>query len=302
MLRLALAVFVFQTLHAAEAVREVSSDAFIMGGQPLPGFYKGYFYFIDGRTNIRVYARDGHLAFTTGIQEKSAILRNIAFASDGTAAISWSTDDKGIGRHAGIELLDANGRPTGSIDTGVYLAYHLAFGDDQALWTFGWQLGGGPAGSQPDYPTVRKFSRDGKPIGAWLPHSAFPKGLQPAAVTWQEPRITLIKDRVGLRANSGHTGAEGEWLELDLQGNLLGRWRLDDCGSAQVALTTDGHVYVQKGNGPANYRFFVLDRSAAVWKPIMAPTTDRLYGADGDKLVFAATVAGRMHWRWFNQP
>lgn len=81
----------------------------------------------------------------------------------------------------------------------------------------------------------------------------------------------------------------------------MGRWRLDDANMARVAMTTDGHVYVQKGNGPSTTRFFTLDRTASSWKPVTPPTDDRFYGTDGDKLVFAGWKVGPMHLRWFDQ-
>jgi hypothetical protein len=115
-------------------------------------------------------------------------------------------------------------------------------------------------------------------------------------------RITAAKDRIGVLAQSGVRGSLQEWIELDLQGNLIGRWRLDDSNFARVALTTDGRVYVQKSNGPSTTRFFTLDRNTSTWKPVTPLTDYRFCGADGDQLVFASWKAGPMHLRWFNQP
>jgi hypothetical protein len=300
--RFALAVLILQTLHAAEAVREVSSDAFVIPNAPIPGYYRGYFYFLDRPTGIRVYGPDGHLALATSIQERTGgtYIRNFAIASDGTMAISWSTRDIGSERHAGIEFLDAKGGLVRSIDTGLYNPAHLAYDDSKTLWAFGWLLGNR---SRQDYMTIRKFSADGKQIGAFLPRSAFPKGLDPAPASWQQTRITVTKDRIGVLAFSGDSSSKQEWVELDLQGNLLGRWRFDDSNSAQVAMTADGHVYAEKNDAHPNARFFVLDRAAAAWKSIAPPSADRFYGTDGDQLVFLDwwRNGGRLNWRWFDQ-
>lgn len=231
-------------------------------------------------------------------------MKNIAVDTDGTVAASW---DYGAGSavRAGIDLLET-GHLAGSIDTGAYIPAHIAYGEDHNLWTFGWQarLGNGSSTDQQDYMTIRRFSRDGKQTGAWLPRSSFPKGLDPAGGSWQVTRITVVKDRIGVLATSGGAGSQQEWIELDLQGNLLGRWRLDDSNFARVALTTDGRVYAQQGNGPSNARFFALNRSALAWRPVTPPTSDWFYGADGDKLVFTGWnwKPGPLHLRWFDQP
>jgi hypothetical protein len=296
----ALGVFIHQTLDASEAVREVLSEAAQAGNQPTPSFYRGYVYFIDDPNGsyLRVYAPDGHLTLTTGIQDKH--VQSVAIDNDGTVAVSWQA----AGGRAGIDVLDGIGRLTGSVDTGVYVPSHLVYGDDHTLWTFGWQQRTGNAGSPdgPDYMTVRRFSSDRKQLGAWLPRSSFPKGLEPAVPPSQVTRITAAKDRIGVLAQSGVRGSLQEWIEFDLQGNLIGRWRLDDSNFARVALTTDGRVYVQKSNGPSTTRFFTLDRNTSTWKPVTPLTDYRFCGADGDQLVFASWKAGPMHLRWFNQP
>jgi hypothetical protein len=152
------------------------------------------------------------------------------------------------------------------------------------------------------YMTLRRFSRDGKPMGASLPRSSFPKGLHRGGVSWQVIRITVIKDRIGLLAYSGMTGSQQEWLGLDRKGTLLARWRLDNSNFARASLTSDGRVYIQKGNGPSTSEFYILDRAASTWKRITAPTNDFFCGADGDKLVFTGWKAGPMQLRWFDQP
>jgi hypothetical protein len=111
----------------------------------------------------------------------------------------------------------------------------------------------------------------------------------------------VANDRIGILATSGRAGSQQEWIELDLQGNLMGRWRLEESNMARVAMTADAHVYVQKGNGPSVTRFFELDRIASTWTPVTPPTTDRFCGAEGDQLVFAAWKPGPMHLRWFDQ-
>lgn len=182
---------------------------------------------------------------------------------------------------------------------------HLSFGD-RALWAFGWQ---GDAGREwgfaaKDYQTLRKYSLDGKEIGAYLPRSLFPSpGLQPGEERWQERRITVTSDRVGVEATSGDLGTQREWVELGLNGDVLGRWKLDPSDRpGSVALASDDQVYVPRLDSDAkSWRVFRLNREKSTWEALSAPNLE-LYGADGDKLVFADWAGGVMHLSWYPQP
>ena len=90
---------------------------------------------------------------------------------------------------------------------------------------------------------MRKYSTDGKLVGAYLSRSLFPPGLPPGLDGWQTRRITVTHDRVGVEAVSGNVSNQREWVELDLQGNLMGRWRWDPFDQFPgVALTSDNQA------------------------------------------------------------
>jgi hypothetical protein len=121
---------------------------------------------------------------------------------------------------------------------------------------------------------VRKYSMDGKEIGAYLPPSLFPSaGLQPGAEISQERRITISSDRVGIEATSGDSGNQREWIELGLNGELLGRWRLDPSDRFPgVAFTSDNQIYVHRFDGdPKSWRVFRLNREKSTWDAVSAP-------------------------------
>src|SRR5579872_5804250 len=157
--------------------------------------------------------------------------------------------------------------------------------EDHSLWSVGWQRDVAESG-HPDkqYMTVRKYLPDGKEAGAYLPRLLFPPGLEPAVKSWQNSgSITVAHDRVGLWVYSGEVGTKTEWVELDLNGNLLGRWRLDQlAGNTRVALTTDGHVFVQNlGAKDKMHEFNTLNRESSTWQPVESPPSSWLEGADG---------------------
>jgi hypothetical protein len=311
-MRLAAALWMLTlpAMGAMQPVREVNSQAFLTTGQLIPCFYEGYLYYVDlaPRNHFELYAPDGHFLFDRYIQpDLAAGVLSVAVDSNGTVAVSWYDSYRG---RAGIDLLDAAGRPLSSFDTGLYLPSHLAFAADHSIWSFGWQRiptnRGIPASS---YMTLRHYSSDGKQMGAYLPRSLFPQGLQPACSSWQERGIYLANDRIGLLACSGQTSVNPEWVEVDFNGNLIGRWRVGRTDQRRVVgLASDGHVYAQETTYRPDLKalfgqMFLLDRTAGSFQPLSWTVAGFFYGADGDQLVFVPFgVSGPIRLDWYGQP
>ena len=279
-------------------VSEASAPAII--NNILPAFYNGYLYSCYPGQVVTLFAPDGHLVLAVPIQGRGngkVFLESVAIDSDGTLAVAWLDEP-----NAGIDIRDSSGNLIRSIDTGRYLPMHLSFGD-HALWALGWdrlvdRKRDGPA---KDYQAVRKYSMDGKEIGAYLPRSMFPPGLEPSGSMVHDREITITSDRVGIDARSGTVGTQREWVELGLNGDVLGRWKLDPSDTFPgVVLTSDNQVYVQRREGKSR-RVFRLNREKSTWEPVTAPNLI-LYGADGDKLVFAEWPHGVVHLSWYQQP
>lgn len=253
---------------------------------------------------MTLFAPDGRLLSTVrpaGRGNGNVRVLSVAVDTDGTLAIGWWDEP-----NMGIEYRDLSGNLIRSIDTGQYYPEHLAFGQDHSLWSFGWeQQAARPHAHAQGYMTVRKYSADGQQAGAYLPRSLFPPGLEPseAGGAWQSRRITVTAQRVGVDAASGNTGNQREWVELDLNGNLIGRWRLDPQSEVfpGVALTSDGQAYVQRHAARGSGQVFRLDRESSTWQAVTAPA-GQLYGADGDQLVFAESSHTQMHTLWYLQP
>lgn len=149
---------------------------------------------------------------------------------------------------------------------------------------------------------VRKYSSDGKLIGSFLARSLFPPGLPPAgtAVGW----IRASHDRIGMMVYPGQIANNPEWIELDLEGNLMGRWKLGPQFTADpvthnetyslgaFAFTSDGRLFAQTNTCPALYhcsdRLVLLDRDTSAWKAVADNPVDGshlLLAADGNDLV-----------------
>ena len=158
-----------------------------------------------------------------------------------------------------------------------------------------------------DYMIVRKFLPNGEQVGAYLPRSQFPDGLEPADETWRLTNcITLSHDQVGLLVNSGMNSSKTEWVELDLNGNLTGRWRLDQfVNDLRLAFTADDNVFVYyRGLDGRNAYLSTLDREASTWKQLQWQWSPNGYlaGADGEQLIVTDYSSGPIHVGWYQHP
>jgi hypothetical protein len=283
---------------ASGPVREAVSPAIL--GRAMPAFYNGYLYSLEPRHVVNLFAPDGSPPLTLvipGHGNGKVNVESVAVDTDGSLAIAWADLPD-----AGIDLRDAMGNLIRTIDTGSYIASHLSFDANHAVWSLGWQHTPDQREDSQDYMIVRKYSPEGKETGAYLPRSLFPPGLAPGMQEWQTRRIFANSDRVGVEAVSGKVGNQREWVELDLNGNVTGRWKLDPSDKFPgVALTSDGQIYVHRYDRAAkSWRVFRLDRASATWLPVAAPDAE-LYGADGDQMVFAEWPDGVMHLSWYPQ-
>lgn len=298
------AILPFQGFATAQPLREITSQAMLFAGQLTPSFYRGYVFLLDEghRNHIRLYSPDGEPFLEKDIQEQLApSVMSVVVDTDGAVAVSWAGFDTNGKRRAGIDFLNRNGNQIRSINTGFYLASHLAFGEGHDLWAFGWERDASdPERSSQDYMTVRKYS-NGREVGAYLPRSLFPHGLNPACLSDQEPVLAVARDRVGVLACAGNDSEQREWVEMDFTGKPLGRWRVEP--KNRIVCTLDGHVYAQNTNAE-NSKLFLLDRPSAAFKLVEWKTNGILFGADGDELVFLDSwnTGRRMHFRWFKQP
>jgi len=295
-----LCVFSLCCLAGNHRLREETSQASCEPKKMTPAVYKGYVYWIgrdaDDRV-VNVYGPEGNLDL---VFVHEGEVRNIAFDTDGTVAVSWVDRNKNT---RGIDFRDVHGQVTKTIDTGRYLAFQLVFAEDHSLWTFGIQVDSRSYHEhEQDYMTVRKHSRNGQQSGAYLPRSLFPGEIPPASSGWQQHAILMSKDRVGIWLVPRVDGPpKTEWVELDLNGKLLNRKRLDEFdGSMSIALTSDARVYIQC-RYPKESKLYVLDRDSSTWRLIDDSPPGYLIGADENTLEFE-DARSPVHLSWYEPP
>jgi hypothetical protein len=227
---------------------------------------------------------------------------DVAVDADGTFAASAGGGDGDV-RHVtqfGVAMFDANGIQTGVIDTKNFSPNHVAIAGDHSIWVLGSQSG--PRNKQ-DYTILRKYTRDGKLAGSYLPRSTFPAGLEPGGAS-VPATVMAAGNRIAVVAFSGNVGNRLELIELDGDGNVLGWMRSDNQNSINFALTTDGHLYGWYGLGSAKSNLFLFDVAAGTLTSMDAPqSVGWLMGADEESLVFRMRgEEGQTKAGWFNQP
>jgi hypothetical protein len=220
--------------------------------------------------------------------------------ADGNAAVAAHAPGSGGCMLHVVLLLDRTGRQTGLINTGCFVVCHVAMGADHSIWTLGWQRARGSTEEDwEDYMIVRRFTSDGKQVSAFLPRSLFPKGLEPGA-PGGDLGIQVTPDRVGVLVYAGTIGTKREWVELDLNGKIVERLRVDNVRSPTLfAFTADNHVYFQGegGGGP----LFTLDNASHALKSVPKQAAG-LMGADENDLVYREGCCGAVQLQWFSQP
>jgi hypothetical protein len=242
---------------------------------------------------IGLYAPDGHKLYDTPLTGPAGVTVSVvsgAIDVDGTVAAVY--DDEAKPRTRGIALIDSNGTAASFFNPAPYLPGHLCFAQDGSIWTNGtWTTGYQTPPVTGDFMTVRKYSRGGGPIGAYLPLSdlstlydaSYRRPFDQRIGGW---RIRTAKDRIGMVA---HVLPVEQWLEIDLDGKLLGRWDFSGPDLKVRAFTSSAAVYGQLprvGDKPA---LVLLDKATGKWNPTGATPNGVLLAADGEDLVFRMT-------------
>jgi hypothetical protein len=253
----------------------------------LPTFDRGYLLAYEAAAGFAIYSATGdllcHWVVGTPAAKYSSV-KNVAADIDGStvAAVEYARDGLHLG---GLVFLDPAGRQMQFLDTGEYLPTQVDFGPDHSVWTLGWSWPDGKLYAT-DYSVLRKYSRDGALLGEFLPRSTFDAEHDPVGPIVGGWQLRVTNNRIGAVFYASSVRKTGEqprraiqWVELDLKGNVLGRW---DLPPKQIAAyTNEGTLY---GRDPGGIS--VLDRASGTWRSVPAMSNGALLGAAGDELVY----------------
>jgi hypothetical protein len=250
---------------------------------------------------VSAWGRDGQLVTRGRIVISDAIetrITGIAAFDDGRLAVSGFSFLTGGRPEAFLAFLNPAGRLERIVDTSPFGIRRLCTGSSGELWAFGVEKQPGMQQRKEPHDTLRRYSRDGVLTGSFLSTATFGSMTShPSVYSF----MAASRDRVGI-----YSGTAGEYIELGIAGQFLGRWKGVPLGQGQrvsgLAISRAGSVYVTTGtigrdttaSAPLPGKLFRLERATGSWAIVEIPgVTDpakpfvRVYGNDGDELVFS---------------
>ena len=242
-----------------------------------PGFDNGHLIIYDTNGRITLRPPNGAPAITVSAGEPVAgvPMSNAAVDTDGSIATTVNR-----GSVWGIVLFRPDGRQERFIETTPFAPTAIRFGPDHTLWTAVYRPN--PTRTpEPDYAIVRNYSRDGRLLNGYLPRNLFDTGAPLTSGNFGMTLLHVAGGRIGILLDPTTHGRKPQWLEMDMAGQVTGRWDLVEY--IAFALTPSGSVYGSDGPGTG---FAVFDRTTKKWNPVSIPSRGRPVGVEGDQLVF----------------
>lgn len=293
------AVFACVLAAVAASAETVVFAGRSFGAEPIPIVDKGQLIFLSSPNHIEVYDRNGLLRFHAPVADEAdrpvAGLNSAAVDAEGNVAIT-AVLTTGRGSAGGIVILDPAGNRKRVLTTDRFRPTYVCFAPQGDLWVFGWQKDADDPSREDrkDYAQVWRFSRDGREAGKYLPRSEFPGWAAPFGPGRGFWRVQALQDRIGAFIYPNHSGLEPQWIEMGVDGKLIGRWAIGEMPNGGFAYTSDARLFSkawrENGQVPMLRTF---DRSTGAWVPIRHPENPEfarglLLGSDGEDLVFAS--------------
>ena len=244
---------------------------------------------------VRAYGADGNRDFDEPILTPDGQLApatDIAVDPDRSFAVSTTK---------GIALLNARGIQTGFFATEEFRPRNIAVTEDHSIWVYG--TASTREKLDTDYDVLRRYSRDGAPVGSYIRRSTFPADRK-ARIPFELTELMASGNEVVLRA-------QGDLIRLDSDGRVSARMRLDDLPMQdfrRFVFTSDRRIYGCGDKGGFQASLVLFDLQAGTWKEMASPEPCGfgLLGSDEATLVFKKFKRSRddrmVTLQWFEQP
>ena len=277
--------------------------------QAIPTLDKGHLIYVTHATYVEVYDREG-------VRMLQADLRNAAGVPVARVLSAAIDNDERVvatvmvmlpqgGRGGVIVWFDRSGKQAYTTQTGSFIPVQVCFDQNNEVWVFGSQRDESDwATEAKEYSPIRKYSRSGKEEGRFLLRSTFPGWAPPFEIVNGFLRVQAARGRIGALLYPFHAGLQPQWIEIDLQGRLLGRWAVGKHDGG-LAYTEQGRLFKKTwASKPHAPQLAELERSSGKWLSVEYPAEipgqnfrgGLLLGADGNQLVFSDNVAGQLLW------
>jgi hypothetical protein len=274
--------------------------------KPIPKFDKGYLIYANRFCDLTVFAPTGAKQFSRKLEAPGGLPcapNDVAIDTDGSAAVAVSFEGS-LGFTGAILFLDATGKQTSAIETGRYEPAHIGLDRNRAIWTIGSKRDevNGSMLEKGEYFLVRKFSRDGKQLGEFIPRSLWGPRGDPGDAPRGYWHLAVARDRVAAIIHESFSGQTPELLEWDLDGKVISQAPIPGGSMCGRAYTHSGKLYAKfLDTDSKTFGLYVLDTATRQW----TPTGQRTYvgeqgillGADGDDLVYSAPSGMDLIWQ-----
>ena len=277
---------------------------------------------VPNRAGVALYDRDGAVAREATVWlegARSLSLTNVAVSPSGNLVVSGgTTNNEGVIANF-IAEIGSDDRVRRVVRTSPFVPWNLCALDDGTVWAYGFDRDA--SGNMAEHALrLRQYSFDKGRLQAMFDPSALPDA-QASRDIWG-----LIQGGypgvVNLRCNSKivvlYNARTGDLLEYDLQKKQMvinkvtalpadltfhiTGFALTDSGEMFASFhdasnrkaAVSGLFHLEHDNGGSGYKWVAVPGTVGVY--LKDSPIHRLWGADGDKLVFSRTLDGRLYW------
>jgi hypothetical protein len=248
-----------------------------------------------------VYGANGNLLSQVPLKIPGAsrvVVYDYSRSAAGTLVACGFAESPGVQRAPYLTWFSADGSSQKVIRTEPYYPFLCAGAPDGSLWTVGLEMNANLQ-EKPEHresPVLRRFSPDGRQLGAWLPRSSFPGSAELV-----RGFLVASNKRVGWLRWSADSGLEAVYAEITPEGEItsfplkqIPGFKSGIGAFSGMALTADGDALVAAVPGDKTEATAVLwlDRSKAEWRRVSVPVAAsppffHIYGADTELALYA---------------
>lgn len=272
--------------------------------KPLPRFGDGFLLAYDFE-NATVWSSD-----RTGrvfLNEVKATLpdvtrmqiKDVTASANGMVAVTGTAFHRDGSLVSVIVWINSSGEAVRAVRTTPFAALRITFAKDGTLWAMG-RVHDHEFNPVPGHQILRRYDQEGRLIRTLLPEQTFSSPRRHPA---DGGFLLAAADRIGV-----YSVAANEWVEVSLEGEILGRWHTPPQPSRDVmitgaALTASGDFYLSmQKDGPiaseVSFPVYRFDKPSGTFQPVTLPSVPGsqngllLLGSEGENLILY-TKSGR---------
>ena len=277
---------------------------------------------VPNKAGVVLYDRHGTVAREAIVWlegAKSVSLTDVAVSRSGNLVVGGGTTSSEGAIANFIAEIGSDDRVHRVVRTSPFVPWRLCAVDDGTVWAYGNDRDASLSLVE-NAPRLRQYSFDKGRLQAMLDTSALPDA-QSSRDVWRLSQGRYLGE-LNLRCNSKmvvlYNGGTGDLVKYDLQKNTMTVSKVAALPAERTfritgfALTDSGEMYasfhnvenpkaavsglfhLEDDNGGSGYKWAAVPGTVGVY--LKDSPIQKLWGADGDKLVFSRAKDGRLYW------